>query len=433
MPRMQILSSVEHEAFELPPVFTSAQRHHHFGFSPELEQLALTLRTPTNQLGFLLSWGYFTATKRFFAPQTFRPADVEYVANRLGVALDSVDLSTYDKQSVARHQEIILQQLGFRAFAPTTQTWLEHELVSLVRAQLKPRLIFWRCVDLLIREKVEVPTYFRLADLILGAINHHKQHLMAILDQTLRPPTRRLLDDLFVQSPTLDGDPVDTRTAPYKLTLLKHLSQSTKPAKIKARVSDLTAVAELYQRLQPVLAALALPPDSIRYYAHSVLKAEIFQMARRADDDRYLHVVAFIAHQYYRLQDNLVDVLLTTVQSYQHSTQREHKDLRYAHRAHRKQLLTTLVGFMEDQLVTPLRAIREITEQLHLTDTEKITQIRAHLPHPDAQALATLRTEVATELSEEDYFSLLEARSVRIQNRVSPILKALTFQGEARI
>jgi TnpA family transposase len=431
MPRMQILSTVEHDTFESPPVFTSTQRRHHFHFSPAVEQLALTLRTPTNQLGFLLSWGYFTATKRFFAPQTFRPPDVEYVAKRLGLSLDSVDLTTYDKQSVARHQELILRQVGFRAFDHAARTFLEQEIMGMVRAQFKPRLIFWRCVDLLTREKVEVPPYFPMADVILGAINHHKQQLTGILDQTLRPPTRRLLDDLFVQSPTLDGDPVDSQTATYKLTLLKHLSQSTKPAKIKARVSDLMAVEDLYQRLQPVLTALALPPDGIRYYANSVIKAEIFQMARRTDDDRYLHVVAFIAHQYYRLQDNLVDVLLTTVQSYQHSTQREHKEVRYAQRAQRKQLLKTILGVMDEQLVSPLRAIREITEQPQLSDTEKVAHIRVQLAHHDEQLLTSLRDEVATELSDEDYFTLLEARSVRIQNRVSPLLKALTFHGEA--
>lgn len=431
MPRMQILSSVEHDAFESPPVFTSTQRRHHFDASSAVEQLALSLRTPTNQVGFLLSWGYFTATKRFFAPPTFRLPDVEYVTKRLGLSLDSVDFTTYDKQSAARHQELILRQVGFRAFDHAARTFLERQLMSMVRAQFKPRLIFWRCVDLLTREKVEVPSYFPLADVILSAINHHKQHLTEILNQTLRPPTRRLLDDLFVQSLTLDGDPVDSQTATYKLTLLKHLSQSTKPAKIKERVSDLTAVDDLYQRLQPVLAALALPPDSIRYYANSVIKAEIFQMARRADDDRYLHVVAFIAHQYYRLQDNLVDVLLTTVQSYQHSTQREHKEVRYAQRAQRKQLLKTILGVMDEQLVSPLRAIRAITEQPQLSDTEKIAHIRVQLAQHDEQTLTTLREEVATELSDDDYFSLLEARSVRIQNRVSPILKALTFHGEA--
>jgi len=154
MPRMQILSTVEHDAFESPPVFTSAQRRHHFDFSPEVEQLALSLRTPTNQLGFLLSWGYFTATKRFFSPQTLHSADVEYVAKRLGLSLDAVDLTTYDKQSVARHQQIILQQLGFRAFDHAAQSMLAHEITGMVHAQLKPRLIFWRCVDWLIREKM---------------------------------------------------------------------------------------------------------------------------------------------------------------------------------------------------------------------------------------------------------------------------------------
>src|SRR5262249_31085596 len=140
MPRMQILSTVEHDAFESPPVFTSAQRRHHFAFTPEVEQLALSLRTPTNQLGFFVSWGYFTATKRFCSPSAFRAADVEYVAKRLGLSLDAVDLTTYDKQSVARHQEIILQQLGFRVFDHSAQSWLEHEITGMVRTQLKPRL-----------------------------------------------------------------------------------------------------------------------------------------------------------------------------------------------------------------------------------------------------------------------------------------------------
>jgi ribosomal protein S4 len=428
---MKILSAVEQEAFESPPVFTSAQRRHHFDFSLEVQQLAATLRTPTNQLGFLLSWGYFTATKQFFLPQTFWPLDIEYVAKRLDLSLDSLDLTSYDKQTVARHQELILQSAGFRAFDPSARTFLGKEIAGMVRAQLKPRLIFWRCVDLLIREKVEVPTSFRLADLILSAINHHKQALTTVLEHALSGQTRVLLDGLFVQSPTLDGEPVDSQTAAYKLTLLKKLSQSTKPAKIKERVTDLTVVQDLHQRLQSVLAALALPPDSVRYYANSVIKSEIFQIARRAEEDRYLHVVAFITHQYYRLQDNLVDVLLTTLQSYQNSAQREHKDLRYAHRAQRNQLLTTMLGFMEEQLVSPLRAIRVITEQPQLSDAEKIAHIRVLLEHHDEQTLAALREEVATELSDDDYFSILEARSLRIQNRVSPILKAITFQGEA--
>ena len=90
-----------------------------------------------------------------------------------------------------------------------------------------------------------------------------------------------------------------------------------------------------------------------------------------------------------------------------------------------------MLGYMEEQLVSPLRAIRAITEHPQLSDAEKIVHIRALLTQHDEHRLASLRDEVATELSDEDYFSILEARSVRIQNRISPILKVLTFQGEA--
>jgi hypothetical protein len=55
-----------------------------------------------------------------------------------------------------------------------------------------------------------------------------------------------------------------------------------------------------------------------------------------------------VCREYYRLQDNLVDVLLTTLQSYQNSAQREHKDRRYARRAQRTQLLKRLLGVMEE-------------------------------------------------------------------------------------
>ena len=71
-------------------------------------------------------------------------------------------------------------------------------------------------------------------------------------------------------------------------------------------------------------------PGGIRYYAESVLRSEIFQLTRRDDPDRYLHVIAFIAHQFYRLQDNLVDVLLTSLRSFQNGAIREHKEQCYA-------------------------------------------------------------------------------------------------------
>jgi hypothetical protein len=429
---MRILNTVEKEAFDSPPVFNSVQRKQFFDLPIGVRRQADELRTPTNKVCFLVSCGYFKATKRFFLPESFHTRDVEYVAARMGLSADDVGIDRYDKQTSARHQELILQHYGFRSMDADARAFIEGEIEAMVRSQLKPRLILWRCVDVLIREKVAVPVYFRLAELILRAINHRKRELAHLIDTTLAPDTRELLDALFVQSASVDGEPVESATAAYKLTLLKKFSQSTKPSKVKERVADLGVLAELHRQLQPPLKALTLNHEGIRYYANSVIKSEIFQVARRGDQDRYLHVIAFVAHQYYGLQDNLVDGLLSTLQSFQNSAQREHKEQCYARREQRNESIKRLVDCLDEQLL----GTEAITEDEALSDAVKVERIRALLGVGDTDRrkledeLLTVKRELGTELSKEDYYAVLETKSVRLQNRVSPVIKALTFHGE---
>ena len=144
------------------------------------------------------------------------------------------------------------------------------------------------------------------------------------VEELLTPGTRALLDTLLRQE-NADEAAAGSNEA-YKLTLMKKLSQSTKPAKVKERVADLQLVEASYRLLKPVLDHLTLGQDGIQYYAYGVIKAQIFQLTRRTERERYLHLIAFIAHQYYRLHDNLVDVLLTSLQSFHNSALREHKD-----------------------------------------------------------------------------------------------------------
>ena len=64
MPQLQLLTAVERAEFESPPVFSRAERHRYFQVSPSLDALLATLRTPTNQIYFLLRLGYFRAMLR---------------------------------------------------------------------------------------------------------------------------------------------------------------------------------------------------------------------------------------------------------------------------------------------------------------------------------------------------------------------------------
>lgn len=204
--------------------------------------------------------------------------------------------------------------------------------------------------------------------LILIALNQRKKDLASVIDKELTPGAHTLLDGLFEQ----EGE---AQYARYKLTLLKKFSQSTKPTKTKERTNDLAYIAELYNGLAPVLPILNLGHEGIRYFANSVIKADIFQLNQRADEDRYIHAAAFIAHQYYRLQDNLVDTLLSTVKSFQNSAKRDHKDSCYEQRKNQAGSLKTLVASFDENIFDVLRQIRDIAQDEQASDTGKLARI----------------------------------------------------------
>ena len=436
MPRMNFLNTVERESFDSPPVFNSLQRKQYFDFPTKLRRIAETFRNPTHRLGFLLSAGYFKAAKRFFSPRAFHPRDVEYVARQLEPVAPRGGFAHYHPRTQQRHQSTIRAFYGFRAFDSEGSRLLLQEIIGLVHSQVKPKVMFWRCVDVLVREKIEVPGYTRLTKLILGAISRRNQQLASIIEHTLTQDVRALLESLLTQE-AVEGKDTPGKTSAYKLTLMKRLSQSTMPSKVKERVADLDLVRCLYHQFRPALQALALKPGGILYYAYSVLRSEVFQLTRRDDPDRYLHLLAFIAHQYYRLQDNLVDVLLASLRSFHHGARREHKEQCYARREQQNEALKALLSRLERGLVGTLATIGSITEDRALGDAEKVIRIRALLALRETRRLleeedpvAELKASLVSELDEDDYYKILESKSVRIQNRVSPIPKALAFQGD---
>src|SRR5450432_3778784 len=138
MPRMQILNSVERGVFDSPPIFNSAERKRCFDFSAPLQDIATSLRTSTNQVVFLMSCGYFKATKRFYPVPTFHRRDLAYVADRIAVTLETMDLTDYPRQTMARHQAAIPEFYGFRAFRPQGRAVLGPEIARLVKSHLKP-------------------------------------------------------------------------------------------------------------------------------------------------------------------------------------------------------------------------------------------------------------------------------------------------------
>ena len=264
MARMKIFSASEEEAFETPPVFNSAERKRFFSLPVALSESAAALRTPTNQVCFLLAAGYFKARRKFFNRQC-HAADVVFVAGQLAVELQSVDVAEYHKETYTRHQRLILDYFGYGSFDEAARSLIAEEIERLVAVQVRPRMVLLEAIDVLTRKKIEIPTYNLLANLIVAAMDQRQQALSDIIENSLTPAQREKLDALLEKAP-VDGAGDGWR---YRLTLLKKPFQSTKPAKIKANLIDQQSLQELYLELQPVVERLGLSYETNRKWGVS--------------------------------------------------------------------------------------------------------------------------------------------------------------------
>jgi hypothetical protein len=174
-------------------------------------------------------------------------------------------VDSYSPTTRLRHERLILDFYGFRPFDSRAKSFAAGEIEKMARSQLQPALILWRIVDSLVKEKIEIPGYYSLAELILAAVNTRKAELCAIVERALTARTREALDELLVQGSASEDEPIPAKTAAYKLTLLKKLSQSTKPSKIKETITDLLVVQGLYRDFLPILCALDLNHEGVRY------------------------------------------------------------------------------------------------------------------------------------------------------------------------
>lgn len=408
-------------------MFNSAERKRFFSLPLILTKSMINMRTPTNKVCFIVAAGYFKARRKFFGWQ-FLPADIEYVAHQIDVVLSEVHIEVYDRATSVRHQRIILNHFGFEPFDEMAKMFIAGEIVTLVRVQYRPKLVLLEAIQILTRKKIEIPSYNVLAGLIVTAINRHRRALSDIVNASLSEKQRTALDALLEK----ESDNGTSEGWRYRLTLLKRPFQSIRPLKIKTNLADLNTLQTLYLDLKPVVQRLQLSYECTRYYAYSVIKAQIPQVSRRADDDRLLYLIAFVAYQTFKLNDTLIDTLLSAVQAAVNAAEKAHKEVYFQEREQRSQSLSTLADKLRQSVSETFSRIRHIVADPQLCDNQKVALIDAVVNTENATAsvekqIDEFKKKVVGIQHGHDYFTMLESQSLKLQHRVADIVRQMQF------
>jgi len=120
--------------------------------------------------------------------------------------------------------------------------------------------------------KIVVPSYNRLAVIISRQLQNYEKQLQIIVAEKLNDRQKQLLDALLEKEPAENNPTAEESAAPefrFRLTRLKQIFQTNKPADIKANLADWQTLQTIYRECGELIVELHLSPAAVRYYANA--------------------------------------------------------------------------------------------------------------------------------------------------------------------
>jgi len=427
----KILSSNEIREFDEPPVFKSEDRKFFFDVPKFIENDFSEIRTDLNKLVFILLMGYFKCCKKFFIPNTFNRKDINYVINKFNLDIKEPNLEKFNRMNFLRYKDIILKNFAVFPFDEKAKQLLIQEAKLIVQKKFKMKAIFQGLLEFIYLKRIEIPTYNALAEIITEVLNEYEKNLEEKLSKLLDDNKKELLDNLLQKIESEANE--NKKSKKYKITKLKKFSHSTKPFKIKENTDSLKFFKSIFDNLQEIITSVNLSPETIEYYATWVIKADVSQMTIKNENKRYLYLISFVIHQYYFLQDLLIDILLSAIQNTSNTAKRENTENYYKEKKEKEQKIFNIAEAYETDIYPIFVEIEKIMYSRILTSDQKVAdsiKILSSTRKNRSQIkdnFQEIKKESKRNLKDNDLFDVLHGKSVKLQNRVSEIVKTIEF------
>jgi TnpA family transposase len=428
MTLISVLSKAEAKEFDEPPVFNSIDRKRFYNLNVTLQNTIDKLRTPTNKVCFLTSYAYFKAQKRFYDGK-FQEQDINYACRILNIDIDLVSLKSYSRKTRLDHQLLIMNILGYVHFNNSANDSLNNLVYQHVKSYKSPRLIFAEMVDYLLLHKIVIPRYRQFANIISAQLHKYKLDINECLTNCLDEQIKCQLDDLLHQSD-------DNQ---YTLRFLKHYNQSLQPGNIRNNLQDFNRIKSLYSLVKRPFTALDLNHEGAMYLTRFVERNRSLHLSQRIDSTRYVSLIAFIAYQYFQGHDILAEILLQSTQTVKNSVNEQLKTERAENYTEQNRKFHSAVVQAKSCLASPLEQISSLVFDNNLTSKDCLAKIRKillskKLPIEECHnTLSNLEKSLQPDEQDNTYFSILESKSRKLQNRIGGIIKSINFTGDKEL
>lgn len=267
---------------------------------------------------------------------------------------------------------MILDLFQYRLCGAEERDQLETKARLVARVCSKPIYVFRELSAYLTEQRIVVPGYSTLQDMIGSALTAEQNRLLTLVDQQLAAQEKTALQHLLADTAGL-----------YAITRLKQEPKDFTLGEIKDEIKRGQQLCPLYRRAKQLLPLLDISNESIKYYASLVTYYSVFRLKQLDEQLVTVYLLCFIYHRYQRLNDNLLKSFLYKISGYLDEAKTAAKEQVYAYQLesnlHLQKAGQVLKLFTDETIAaaTPFQDIR--TQAFTIFDRQQLATVADRL------------------------------------------------------
>ena len=260
--RLHILTSEEIQYMFYLPIFSDEERLLHFSLTEVEFKVLHQTRSFASKLNFILQLGYFKVRRLFFNFEVSAvSADIEFIRQKyFPDEITEIDkLPRIAVNTLLKHRRTIAELHNYQFCGRRERKLIEKIARNSAKISSKPIFIFREIIHFLEVNRIILPGYSFLQDIVSQSLIAEDQRLKIILQNKLTAADIKRLDELFSDSDEL-----------YEITNLKREPKDFTLGEIRREIERGVKIKELYQTGKQILPLLEISNQSIAYYASLV-------------------------------------------------------------------------------------------------------------------------------------------------------------------
>jgi hypothetical protein len=412
----KILTKEEEKDFELPPKFDSISQNHFFKLTNGISEIILEMKNDSNKILFILMFGYFKATNKFFEIQK-NDENYLYIANRNN--LNAFDFNTVTSRTIQRYKQTIKSYFSINQYNKEIELKLINYAIELANNFTHRKKIFFSLIDYSKRLNIEIPSYTILSKIISDALNHQTKNILLYLKTFQNDERLQLLDDFTNKDENFKNR--------YNIGNFKKLGHSTNKREMNSSLIQLMTIQSKFNMLKSIMDEIGITDKVAQYYSKWLEQSKITQLTQKDSINNQFLLLSFVKYQYFIRNDNLVDRFIAIIQSIKSSLLRHQKELYFENEPKQK----TLIQSLEDLNLSLLNDVNHILNNDEISDSIKIDTLKLLVATKTTNLKILLEQKTFLEAVNLDRFDFIEKASQSLQRKISSVLKLIEFDAKS--